>query len=305
VVEALADGRYGLVHLCSPGPAGVMAALTGRTMVLPMAGSYHTELSAYAELRSGDPALAAHMTAALSLFYGQCSIVLSPSAAADARLLELGIEPARLGRWDRGVDASRFSPSLRDPASLGLDGVNPSVNVLYAGRLTTEKGIALLAETFLAAHARDPRLHLFVAGGGPEEGLLRALLGPRVTFLGWLEGEALAAAYASADIFLFCSQTDTFGQVLLEAQASGLPVIAVRAGGPAELIDDGRSGLLCPPSAETLADAVTWLAGSEAARRRLAAGGLAAARERSWDAALERLATGWHRARQAPARRTA
>ena len=88
-----------------------------------------------------------------------------------------------------------------------------------------------------------------IAGGGPEEGALRERLGDRATFLGWLDGDALAQAYASADLFLFCSQTDTYGQVLLEAQASGLPIVAVAAGGPAELVAHGRSGLLCTPDA--------------------------------------------------------
>ena len=104
--------------------------------------------------------------------------------------------------------------------------------MLYAGRLTREKGVDLLADAFLAAQARDPRLELVLAGGGPEEDALRARLGGAARFLGWLEGEELARAYADADLFLFCSQTDTFGQVVLEAQASGLPVVAVDAGGP-------------------------------------------------------------------------
>ena len=176
--------------------------------------------------------------------------------------------------------------------------------MLYAGRLTREKGVGLLADAFLDAHERDPRLHLVVAGGGPEEAELRARLGEHLTVLGWLEGEALATAYASADLFLFCSQTDTFGQVVLEAQASGLPVVAVAAGGPAELVADGRSGLLCPPDAAALGAAVAGLAASRAARERLARGGLAAVAERTWEASLERLAGGWRRAlavRTAPA----
>ena len=162
--------------------------------------------------------------------------------------------------------------------------------------MTREKGADLLAESFSRARARDPRLHLLLAGGGPEEGALRERLGEHATFLGWLEGDALATAYASADLFLFASETDTFGQVVLEAQASGLPVVAVGAGGPAELIADGRSGVLCPPRAAALADAVAALAASRPARQRLAAGGLAAVRDRSWDAALARLGAGWQRA---------
>src|SRR4051812_39455894 len=141
VVEALAEGRYGLVHLCSPGPAGVAAALIGRAMELPLLGSYHTELARYTELRTGDDQLEALMRAALGAFYGQCAHVLSPSPASDLALQELGIEPRRIGRWDRGVDCERFSPERRARAS------DPDrIAVLYAGRLTQEKGVDLLAD---------------------------------------------------------------------------------------------------------------------------------------------------------------
>ena len=118
------------------------------------------------------------------------------------------------------------------------------MRVLYSGRITREKGIELLADTFLAARARDPRLHLMVAGGGPEQERLASLLGAHASFLGWLRGGELAQAYADADVFLFPSSTDTFGQVILEAQASGLPVLAVAEGGPLSLVQDGVTGLL-------------------------------------------------------------
>ena len=288
VVDALAGGAYDLLHVCSPGPAGVAALLTARALGLPVAGSYHTELAAYAALRSGDALLEAGMRTALSAFYGQCDVVLSPSAAADARLREMGIEA--VARWDRGVDLTRYSPARRRSQEADR------VDVLYAGRLTREKGADLLADSFLTARARDPRLHLLLAGGGPEEDALRARLGHAATFLGWLSGEDLAAAYASADVFLFCSQTDTFGQVILEAQASGLPVVAVAAGGPAELVADGHSGVLCPAYVDDIASAVVALAGSRAARERLARGGLASVAGRSWEASLARLAAGWRRA---------
>jgi glycosyltransferase involved in cell wall biosynthesis/predicted metal-dependent phosphoesterase TrpH len=289
VIEALAEGRYGLIHVCSPGPAGVAAALTARILDLPLAASYHTELAAYAGLRSGDPMLEGAVRMALAAFYGAGDVVLSPSAASDARLGELGVAPEAIRRWDRGVDLSRFDPARRDPGRFGAG----RIHVLYAGRQTTEKGVDLLADAFLDARARDPRLHLLLAGGGPEEGRLRARLGQAAMFLGWLDGDELATTYASADLLLFCSQTDTFGQVLLEAQASGLPVVAVRAGGPAELIDSGRSGLLCPPDAEAIGAVVASLARDSRARARLARGGLTSVRDRTWDAALGRLADGW------------
>ncbi len=179
------------------------------------------------------------------------------------------------------------------------------MEVLYAGRLAAEKGTDLLADAFLAARERDPRLHLVLAGGGPEETTLRARLGEHVTFLGWLEEDALAVAYASADLFCFCSETDTFGQVILEAQASGLPVVAVDAGGPSELVQDGRSGVLCPPDADVIARTLVSLARSRRARRRLAEGGFAAVQTRTWERSLARLAEGWDGVLSDAARRAA
>ncbi|MEJ7789314.1 MAG: glycosyltransferase [Thermoleophilaceae bacterium] len=288
VVEALAEGRYDLVHLCSPGPSGVAAAVIARTMDLPVLGSYHTELGVYAGLRSGDARLRAGMDAALALFYGGCDVVLSPSESADESLRALGIEPAKIGRWDRGVDLGRFGAHHRRDGSFRGD-----FNVLYAGRLTKEKGVDLLADSFLAARAQDPRLHLVLAGGGPEEHVLRERLGDSATFLGWLDGHELAWAYATADAFLFASQTDTFGQVILEAQASGLPVVAVAEGGPLSLIENGRSGLLCPAESSALAGALLEVAGSPALRERLSDGGLLSVKGRTWAAALGRLADGY------------
>jgi glycosyltransferase involved in cell wall biosynthesis/predicted metal-dependent phosphoesterase TrpH len=301
-VEALAEGRYDLVHLCSPGPAGVAAALIARTMELPLVGSYHTELGAYAGLRSGDARLRAGMNATLAAFYGLCSVVLSPSEPADESLRALGLPDGRIARWDRGVDTSRFDPALRVPPARPGE-----LRVLYAGRLTREKGVDLLADAFLRARERDPRLRLLLAGGGPEENAIRERLGDHATFLGWLEGDALARAYASADVFLFASATDTFGQVILEAQASGLPVLAVDEGGPRALIDDGRTGLLRPADPEALAGALCDLAAAPALRRRLAAAALAEVRERTWERALERLAAGYRLAlgEEVPAEQTA
>jgi glycosyltransferase involved in cell wall biosynthesis/predicted metal-dependent phosphoesterase TrpH len=291
MVEALAEGRYDLVHVCSPGPAGIAAWLMARVLELPVIGSYHTELAAYAGLRSGQAHYEALADAALRGFYGACDTVLSPSPASDVRLIEMGIAPERIGRWDRGVDVERFDPGRR------VDRLFPGeINVLYAGRLTREKGVDLLVDAFLAARWRDPRLHLVLAGGGPEEESLRERLGEHATFLGWLGGTDLARAYASADLFLFASRTDTFGQVILEAQASGLPVVAVGEGGPASLIADGETGRLTAPEPEALADGLLELLQAPDLCERIRKTGLAVARGRSWEASLQRLASGYRSA---------
>jgi glycosyltransferase involved in cell wall biosynthesis/predicted metal-dependent phosphoesterase TrpH len=289
VVDALAEGRYDLVHVCSPGPAGIAAVLIGRALELPLLGSYHTELVRYAALRTGDKQLEAAVRAAIGGFYGQCAHVLSPSPASDLALQELGIEPRRIGRWDRGVDCERFSPARRRRRD------DERIDVLYAGRLTKEKGVDLLADAFLVAHARNPRLHLVLAGGGPEEHALRERLGDRATFLGWVEGDDLATAYASADVFLFASRTDTFGQVLLEAMASGLPVVAIDEGGPRSIVRHGLTGLLAAPDADSLARAVNALAEDAPRRGRLAATALEHVRRRTWELSLGRLADGYRR----------
>ncbi len=289
IVDALAEGRYDLVHLCSPGPAGVGAWLLARVLELPVVGSYHTELAAYAGVRSGQAQLEALAVIALKAFYGPCDVVLSPSPASDARLAELGIDSRRIERWDRGVDLERFDPALRTPGLLPPD----VINVLYAGRLTTEKGVDLLADAFLAARRRDPRLHLVLAGGGPEERALRERLGDHATFLGWLGGDDLPRVYASADMFLFASQTDTFGQVVLEAQASGLPVVAVAAGGPSSLIENDATGLLTQADEDELAAAILSLVDAPLLRERLRRAALTEVRDRTWERALERLARGY------------
>lgn len=296
LVETLAEGSYDLVHVTAPGPAGIAATLISRITGVPLLASYHTEIATYAGMRSQDSTLEALTRAGLGAFYTAPAAVLSPSPSADASVAALGADPTRIGRWERGVDLDRFDPAKADP-----DAFPGEIKVLYSGRLTREKGVDLLAETFIRAHAADPRLHLLLAGGGPEEAELRERLGERATFLGWLSGEDLPRAYASADAFLFCSSTDTYGQVILEAAASGLPIVAVAEGGPAALVENRHTGLLCRPDADHLAGTLLQLASSPQLRRQLGDAGARAARERSWERSMSQLAAGYRRALDAAA----
>ena len=260
LVETLAEGRYDLLHVTAPGPAGIAAMLLGRITGMPLVGSYHTELGAYAGLRTGDGGIEAMARMAIAAFYNAPSVVLSPSPSADSSLAGLGVEKERIGRWERGVDVSRF-----DPVKADRDAYPGEIKVLYAGRMTREKGVDLLAESLPPRPpqraAPPPAARRRRARGGRAA---RRGSATRATFLGWLEGEELARAYASADMFLFCSRTDTYGQVVLEAGASGLPVIAVAEGGPATLIENSHTGLLCQADAD-------HLAGGDPAPRLLAA----------------------------------
>ena len=198
------------------------------------------------------------------------------------------------------MDVDRFDPAKADRGAYPGE-----IKVLYAGRLTREKGVDLLAESFLRAHRADPRLHLLLAGGGPEEEELRerGSASTRPSSAG-SAARTLARAYASADVFLFASSTDTYGQVILEAAASGLPVVAVAEGGPAALVENRHTGLLCRPDPDHLAGALLQLAAAPLLRRRLGDAGAAAARGRSWERSMEQLAAGYRRALEvAPGRR--
>ena len=266
LVATLVEGRYDLIHLASPGPAGIGAALTARIGGMPLLGSYHTELAAYAGLRTRRPgARGRRADGALDLLPPVRDRALAEPASPTSRSPELGIEREKIGRWARGVDLSLYDPAQRDP-----DAYPGEVKVLYAGRLTHEKGVDLLAESFLSARERDPRLHLLLAGGGPEEEMLRVRLGDTRPSSAGSTASSSPHAYASADVFLFCSRTDTYGQVIVEAQASGLPVVAVAEGGPLSLIRDRQTGWLCEPDPEALAAAVAQLAASPFLRERLA-----------------------------------
>ena len=180
LVMQLAEGRYDAVHVVAPGPAGIAALIVAKLLELPVVGSFHTELGAYAAARTGDPELMVYVDLALGAFYGHADVVLSPSAQTDQTLERIGVPADRVGRWDRGVNLERFRPDRRRPqraAALFRRAAQPDRvyadpdlavpdtlpvggerrHVLYAGRLTTEKGVDLLLREVLPG-----KKHMFV-----------------------------------------------------------------------------------------------------------------------------------------------
>jgi glycosyltransferase involved in cell wall biosynthesis len=273
-VAALAAGRCDLIHVCTAGALGRRALGHGRTLGLPVLVDY-------------DPQ-------APRPHYTDASAVLSPSRTADAALELLGIDTVRVVRWRPGVDVQYFHPARYAPDSLPGPAPHPSAgppfNVLHVGALHRDQGIELLAEAFLVARDRDPRLRLVLAGSGPEEPLLRARLGRQAAFLGELASEQLARVYASADLLVVANGADPFGDTVLEAHASGLPVLAVDVGAASELIENGRTGCLVPPDPPALAAALRGLARRATLLELLATGGLRATPERTWEGSLAQLA---------------
>jgi glycosyltransferase involved in cell wall biosynthesis len=294
LLDVLCDTAYDVVHLISPGPMGLLGAPLAKAMRRALLITYHTEISQYAGIRQdeagrADAAKLERDTArALGAWYRSGGMVLSPSRASDDALRGLGVAEEALGRWGRGTDLELFAPEGR--TSLEVEG---AFKVLYAGRVNAEKGIWLLADAVERAHAQDPRIHLTVCGDGPERGALAERLGSRASVLGFRAGGDYAAVHRSADAFAFCSVTDTYGQVLTEAQASGVPPVAVARGGPLDLVEHDVSGLLVEPDADAVAAGLLALAADPARRERLAAGAARAAASRSWEACFRDLADGY------------
>jgi glycosyltransferase involved in cell wall biosynthesis len=297
-----ADGAR-LLHLTTPGPACLAGRYLAARLHLPAIGSFHTQLEEYTAVLSGSTRLGRLMGRYMRWMYGTCDPVFVPSVETRRRLEARGWCARRLAIWPRGVDTAVFSPARRSPelrARWRVSDRRPAI--LYAGRLSREKGLAIVErlESLLCAHRLAHRL-VFVGDGpmGPE---LRRRF-PDAVFTGMLPHDRVAVAMASADIFLFPSETDTAGNVVLEAQASGLPVIVTDVGGPQENMRDGDTGFVCYAGdsrsfcariAELLRDGDERRAMSIAARRY--------AETRTWAVALEPLFAAYRAAMRAPAR---
>jgi glycosyltransferase involved in cell wall biosynthesis len=208
-------------------------------------------------------------------FYGRCRRVISRSPAFLEPLRRIGIESERTEVLTSGIDLNDFGPGFRDDQVWGRVGLPArdarGVKVLYAGRVSVEKNLPLLARAWREASARGVDASLVVVGDGPYLKEMRAeLAGTRAHFLGFRHGTELASLYASADLFAFPSRTDTLGQSVMEAQASGLPALVSDEGGPRTIVRDGETGLVLPGC-----DAAAWgralaeLAGDASRRDRM------------------------------------
>jgi glycosyltransferase involved in cell wall biosynthesis len=237
--------RISILHVTTPGPVGLAARWLSKHLRLPLVGSYHTEFGDYVTMLSGSARFGGITERYVRWFYRTSNPLLVPSGATRDLLIARGYRPSSLRVWGRGVDVERFDPSPRS-TTLREDwrGTRRSPLILYAGRLSKEKGLAL-AEPLrrrLSEHGVEPRF-VFV-GDGPMRRELQQLI-PDGIFLGALPHERVAVAMASADAFFFPSATDTLGNVVLEAQAAGLPVVVSDRGGPRQHMAPHHTGFIC------------------------------------------------------------
>lgn len=245
-----------IVHLSSPDPSAHAALRWARARGLPVLASVHTRFETYPRYYNM-AFLEPLIIKGLRRFYNRCDALVAPSQSMIDELSAMGMH-TRIGLWSRGVDRTIFSAARRDPEwrrSLGL--ADTDVAIVFLGRLVMEKGLDVFADTIARLTAMGVPHKVLVIGDGPARPWFEANL-PGGIFAGFKTGEALGQALASGDVFFNPSVTETFGNVTLEAMASGLPVVAAGATGSASLVADGVTGRLVAPSGNLAADAAAF-----------------------------------------------
>ena len=291
MIEYLENQDVSEIIISTPGPVGLTGLAAAKLLGLRKVGFYHTDFPAYVQEMTENSGLASFAQAYMTWFYDQMDLIYVPSESYRRQLESWGFARERLALLQRGVDVDQFSPHKRSESFWSRFSDRSNVlRFLYVGRLSEEKNVRVLLDAFKAIEASTSAELCFVGDGPSRDELEKAARGHRVVFTGFLEGEVLATAYASADVFVFPSETDTFGNVVLEAQASGLPALVSTKGGPREIVIDGETGVVVDCSeVDLLAEAMRGLAQHEELRRRFALASRRHAADYRWSAVLDQL----------------
>ncbi|WP_269526718.1 glycosyltransferase family 4 protein [Coraliomargarita parva] len=283
-----------IVHVATEGPLGLSALLAARHLGRPVSSTFHTNFQDYCA-DYGAAFMERGMMAYLRWFHNRCALTTVPDPSLIRRLSKDGVE--RLEMLGRGADTALFAPSKRDPGLRAQWGVQPETPVaLYVGRAAAEKDIPLVLEAWQAARAVCPALKMVVVGDGPVRAKLQKTW-PEVYFAGMRYDEDLARHYASADLFLFGSTSETFGNVVIEAMSSGLPVLTYDYAAGAQFIKEGQNGYLAPfNDPEAFREKTVQLLRARADWPTIASAARATAEKYPWSATIDRFEGLLHRA---------
>jgi glycosyltransferase involved in cell wall biosynthesis len=279
--------RFTELIISTPGPIGLCALGCAKLLGLRTSGIYHTDFPQYARFLSDDAFMETMVWNYMQWFYGQTDLIYVNSEFYRRCWIDRGIPPEKLHIFPRGLDTELFHPKLRDPKFWIERGAKGPV-LLYVGRVSKEKDLQLLAEIFVPLQKKAGPFTLAIVGEGPYRPELEKLL-PRAIFTGILAGRELGIAYASADMFVFPSTTDTYGNVVVEAMAAGLPAAVSDIGGPRELVKTSLMGRILPAR-----NAAAWVTGLAQMIERLPSPeerleiSRQAGSERRWDKAFAR-----------------
>ncbi|HFQ9755508.1 TPA: glycosyltransferase family 4 protein [Pseudomonas aeruginosa] len=279
--------RPDVLYIATEGPLGFSALRAARRLGIPAVSGFHTNFQQYSEHYGFGP-LTRLVTGYLRWFHNRTQMTLVPSGSQRMELQRRGFE--RLNLLSRGVDSQLFHPSRRDPELRRRWGLGEQdIAVLHVGRLAAEKNLGLLGGTFRALCAAHPqlKLRLVLVGDGPERRHLERDL-PEALFCSVQRGETLAAHYASGDLFLFPSLSETFGNVVLEAQAAGLAVVAFDQAAAGQHIRHGHNGVLAAPGDKSgFVEVASWLLDDQERLRRVRLNARQHASRQGWDSIVE------------------
>ncbi|MEM8834925.1 MAG: glycosyltransferase [Planctomycetota bacterium] len=255
-----------VIHVSTPGPVGLIGFLAAKMLRVPVLGVYHTDFPAYVDRLFDDHAFTYFASSYMRFFYQPFSAIFTRSQDYVESLVELGMPRDRMVRLMPGIETAQFNTGFRDEQvwqDLERDGhagiSRDAVKVLYVGRVSVEKNMPLLTRVWKQVQAKcmeaGHEAQLIIVGDGPYRPLMeKELSGAKAHFLGFRHGKELSTIYASSSMFAFPSTTDTLGQVVMESQSSGLPVIVTDEGGPKEVVDHARTGFVLPAD-----DASLWV----------------------------------------------
>jgi glycosyltransferase involved in cell wall biosynthesis len=286
IIDHLQKGNFTEVIISTPGPVGLASLAAAKVLGLPTAGIYHTDFPEYVRILTEDGLMESLTWNFMHWFYAQCDTIYVNSEHYRQCWIDRGIAPEKLRILPRGLDTGLFHPSKRDDGFWKARGLRPGeVGALYVGRVSREKNLDLFAAACRRLINVGVAVRPLIVGDGPYAPMMKELL-PEGIYTGSLHREELAAAYASADFFVFPSTTDTFGNVVIEAQASALPVIVSDVGGPKDLVEDGVDGLITKGlDMDALTAAIKCLADDAGIRQRMGEASRARVAERDWNRA--------------------
>lgn len=288
IVHHCEKEAYTRLIISTPGPVGLSALVASKVLGIKSVGIFHTDIPLYVKIHTDNRTFHDIAWKYITWFYNSLDTIYIASDYYRSYLVDHGFDAGKMRIFPKAVDTEKFNPDMRDPHFWQRWNCDHEVKLLYVGRVVKEKNLDVLAKSFELLSKKRNDMLLVVVGDGPyREELSRRLAGKNVLFTGVLEGTDLSSAYASSDVFVFPSTTDTYGNAVLEAQASGLPAVVTDSGGAQEVIIPDLSGIVTASLDEVaLAKAISDILDSPSLRQRMAEESRRLALKRRWEDAV-------------------